>query len=192
MATLLSASSLKAFFDANPKRYKSPMAGGDAPEADGYLSSRWLDYQLCTPEGNGKTKPNRNPVRPQIPKPFGMSDLFGSNGIGDASAKKAVDSPARLADAIEAQDRRFLNRWASLNRAVGNITAAELTAVQTILQATIPDPDWKATVPICDLEAYFVDGQGKAPLRLEMARNEDGSRTIHSGIAFIDAALGRG
>lgn len=193
MPVLLSYSSLKNFFDSNPSRYKSTTHYGVNPLEDGYLPSSWLDYQLCTPDGNTATKPNRVAVCPLIPKPFSASDLFGSNGIGEASAIKIMASPSisKITEAIASQDRESLNNWAILHQAAGNITSDELTIVQDILGAVIPDPSWSPNIPISDLEAFFVDGQGHTPVRLELARNPDGSLMCTSAASFIDISLGR-
>lgn len=185
---LLNPSNLKAFFDANASRYKAP-AYGSGVQADGYLPSAMLDYLLCTPHGSA---PNPIATAPKIPAPFTAEQILAA--ISTADALKVMGSPmnAKLLDSINAQDRAACASWAALCLAAGYITSAEQTAILAILNATQNDPHWSATIPApCDLAANFTDGMGKAPARLQMALNADGTPMTTSGMAFINAALGR-
>lgn len=188
MSVLLSANSLKAFFDANPARYKTAYAHWPLL-ADGYLPTDALDHQLCTPHLYVA-----NPIQtaPKVAAPFTAEQILAA--ITTADALKVMGAPmvGKLLDSINAQDRAACQAWTALCEAAGYITAAEQTAVLAVINGTMNDPSWSPNVPSpCDLAANFVDAQGDAPRRLELAQNADGSQMVPNGIAFINHALGR-
>lgn len=152
----LTAINLKAFFDANPSKYKS---------AGAYLPTDQLGFLL----GAASAAANPVTVAPQIPKPFTMTDLFGA--VATASVGNVVKLAAALgiqAD-VDKQDRAALGNWAAALVAAGSITSADQTAIVALLNATIPDPAWTSTIPgPSDLQGQF--GVGSVPhLLIEQA-----------------------
>lgn len=185
---LLTPQSLKAFFDANPLRYKTAYSHW-AVLGDGYLPSDALDYQLCTPYSE---VPNPVAVAPHVPKPFTVESLFALLTISDVEKIAQAAFGASVLASINAQDRPACINWTNLCAAAGLITSAEQTAVLSEINGTIADPSWAAMVPApCDLALYFADGQGNRPSRLELALNSDGTKAAPNGILFINRALGR-
>lgn len=190
MSVLLTQASLKAFFDAHTARYKTA-AYGTAILGDGYLPSWMLDYQLCTPD-SGATANNPVSVAPSIPKPYTVGTVAAAISSANLAKLAASVYAPPLIQAIDDGKASFIQQLLNGAVAGGIISSADATAAMAVVNAVQADPAWTATVAICDLQANFVDGQGKSPLRLGLAKNPDGSATCPAGgIAFINQALGR-
>lgn len=91
-----------------------------------------------------------NPVTtaPQVPKPYDVDDLIAAVATANQVnvSNLAVTMPTFLVD-VDNRDLARLRRWARLLKALGKLTAADVTALGAVVVATQADPTWTATVP---------------------------------------------
>lgn len=96
-----------------------------------------------------------NPVKsaPQVPKPYGWTDLFGK--LDKATIDSIVSIPLvdSLIDAVNAGDVAKQAQYVAALVASGRITAEQAAALQGVMQTTVPDPGWVAT--ITEFESLF-------------------------------------
>ena len=156
------AAELVALFDSNPGRYK------DTPEADGYNPTLKLIHKLA----EAPQVPNPEP-QAQLPKPLSAQDLH--DALSDAE-KAAIDTVwfRAMEEAIEGNLRDRVKRLVNVAFKKGWISEQKATAMKGEVDATIPDPNWKATV------------DGLNDLRANWPGEEPG---IHR--KYVDQVLGR-
>jgi len=92
------------------------------------------------------TTTQANPVsQPTVAKPFTYDDIIAAvssaNQINVANLASAI--PSFLED-VDAQDIPRLARWGKILKARGLLTAADLSALNTLVNTTWPDPSWPA------------------------------------------------
>ncbi len=136
---------LLALFNAEPDVYKND------PEADGYNSTQAIaraltaDPQIDNPEPQGR-----------IPKPAAKR-AAALEAMFDAVSKTFNDvALAQLGDALDAGNFAVVLRWAKIGLARGKINQAAYDAVVAEIDATVPDPAWKAKISgKCPLATHF-------------------------------------
>lgn len=116
-----------------------------------------------------------NPVpAAQVPAPLTVQGLLAAlTDAGRAYVVGLAQSDLEpVAARIREQDRAGVLQWATVAHLAGKFSADDVEAVEGVLNATVPDPAWQATVPAPALVVQWY-GVGGLPLSL------------------IDAALGR-
>lgn len=92
------------------------------------------------------TQANPSP-QATVPKPFTVDDLVGAvstaNQPNVAALATTIDA---FLDAVDAQNITKLTRFAKLLKTQGKLTAADMTALGLVVNATQPDPSWTALV----------------------------------------------
>lgn len=122
---------------------KATLAAELAKPAYAGLSNQAAANLLSAPTSVANPTP-----RGQVAKPYAWSDLAAV--LSDTAQAALRDSGLLpyLFDGIAAQDRtRVADIGKLLAKPPAKITAAEATAVNGIIQATVADPNWPATVP---------------------------------------------
>ena len=147
------------------KSFLTP-AGADDIHADGWVSTPHL-VNLLT--GNyGLTV---NPVAaPQIPAPFTAQQILGS--VSSANRAKAMSSAAivGIQNSITAGDRVAIANWAQLCVDASVITTQEQAAINTLLPATVPDPNWPTHVSLLEGDGYSWDDTLPATIDAALGR----------------------
>lgn len=122
------------------------------PAALGYKSAgAWksaaaIGQLLTDPHG---TVANPVTVAPQIPKPFVYTDVLGLLSAASQANIRALPELTRVLDDINAQNRHAVAVWANLCLAGTSppILQSEHDAIVNLMNATIADPNWTATIP---------------------------------------------
>jgi len=143
-------------------------AGDATLQSDGLLPTTVLENLLT-----GSYSMIPNPVAgPQVLAPIDEAALLS---IAPTAVAKMSDAMLiEVGNRIRANDRTGLIAWGNVSVIRGTMLKSEAEAVGKLLAATIPDPDWPATVP--------------APSKLDAA----GLSWNHSTLAgLIDSALKR-
>jgi hypothetical protein len=111
--------------------------------------------------------PNPITAAPIVHKPFTYDDMVGLAAI-DATAKANIAALAarigRFLEDVDVQDLPRLQRWGRILLHQSQVTAAQATALNTLINATQPDPSWTATVPwdVANLGRVADDGDIEA------------------------------
>jgi hypothetical protein len=93
-----------------------------------------------------QTQPNPVATAPAVPKPFDVDDLTAALGVGNTSVDTLATTIPSFLDDVDNRRLASLRRWGRLLRRLGKVTATEATALAAIVNATVPDPSWTATV----------------------------------------------
>jgi hypothetical protein len=177
----LTAQSLKAFLDANPAKYKPPGHAELLP--DGYLPSGAIENLLASPVGTVA-----NPVaQAQIKRPFTAADLMGQ--VSPVNRVKIMQAGliGPIQHCIDIEDTAGILSLSQLAVDGAAMTADEQTAVAAVVNATIGDPSWTATVPgPSDLFTNF--GVTALP-QPNLTHDQAGALIAYR--TFIDQALSR-
>lgn len=90
--------------------------------------------------------PNPDP-QAQVPRVLSLTEILALLSAASKTSLKTWLGHPNMAQAIFDQNREVFLEWAKFAQLLGNITAAEVTALTTYANAEVPDPDWPATVP---------------------------------------------
>lgn len=96
---------------------------------------------------NASAVANPVAVAPRVPRPFTINDLI--TALNDPAAVAAVGSfpsfPSVL-DSVKANDRPACSLWITLFAAAGKISQSQSASLKAVLDDTLPDPSWSATI----------------------------------------------
>ena len=150
------------FTDAEKSLLKAEL--DNDPNGVGY---RRPDGSFRTPDELASlltTKPlvaNPDP-QPNIPAPLNKQELLGM--VLPFVSQFSDEALVRVSDAVDNDDRATISMWLTIAKQRNWVDQPTFDAVQAKLNATIPDPDWKAQVP------------GQSPIERVIGRSQGISR----------------
>lgn len=150
MPQQLTQANLKAFFDANPGKYKT-----GAVLADGYLPTDQLGFALGASVG---TVPNPFP-QPTVSKPLTIAGVRSITPQTLGTLAAAPDYMIQLevvAARIRVGDNAGLAAWGDTLLLLSKMPQAEHDSLTALCSATQLDPNWSPTVPgPSDMQTQF-------------------------------------
>lgn len=101
---------------------------------------------------NDRNINNPIPKAADVPNDFNFSTLAGLLGPTTAGRIANYIHLDRLIDDIRARDREAILLWSSVLTAGGILEPSEATAISNAVNASVPDPKWRAQISWIELE----------------------------------------